>query len=555
MNHQSMVEVICMLVNNYSDKGIGFIRKDGQINFRTYREILDQSLNILAGMHKNDISKGDIVLISVAKNEEILPVLWACLIGGIVPSILQTPLSYTSENLPLQKLINVWELLNKPALIISDSMQDSFKTFNSGQFRLLCFNRLNEHSGDHSLICSPRPDDLAYIQFSSGSTGNPKGIRLTHSNILHNIHDITRSNNLNSESISVNWMPLYHDMGLIGFHFTLVYAQSWQYFIDIVDFIKNPLLWLNALSELKADTTGSPNFGQALILRYLERQHDHSWDFSCMKNFFNGAEPISSDIMGRFLKVMGEFGFPEMAMIPCYGMAEATLAISMREVVRNPVVRSFDRFSLYHRHEAVETSCDRDSITLVGVGQALGHNKIRILDDDGHSLNENRIGNIQISGQNVSDGYLGSVSGDEYSTDGWLRTGDMGFFHDGELFITGRTKDLIFVNGQNYYAHDLEQTITRIKKELYGKIVCCAVFDPALGHDKLIVFVVGSANVKFAGSYQEIRSFFNKSLGLKPDEIIPVKSSELPRTSSGKLQRHKMAISYEKGEFADYVKY
>jgi acyl-CoA synthetase (AMP-forming)/AMP-acid ligase II len=555
MNHQSMVEVIRKLVCDYPDKGMGFIKKDGQINFRTYREIFNQSLNILAGLKKEGIAPGDIVLISAAKNEEILPVLWACLLGAIVPSILQAPLSFTSENLPFKKLVNVWELLNRPVVIASNSEPDLLQALNSGQLRLLDFNQINMHVGDDSLITNPKPEDLAYIQFSSGSTGNPKGIRLTHSNILHNIHDITHSNSLNPDSISVNWMPLYHDMGLIGFHFTLLYAQSWQYFIDIIDFIKNPLLWLNALSDLKADTTGSPNFGQALILRYLDRHHNHTWDFSNMKNFFNGAEPISSDIMGRFLKAMGEFGFPETAMIPCYGMAEATLAISMRDNIRPPVVRSFDRFSLYHKHEAVDRAGDSDSITLVGVGQALGHNEVRIMDDDDNELENQWVGNIQISGKNVSDGYPGTLRGDEYTPDGWLRTGDMGFFHQGELFITGRTKDLIFVHGQNYYAHDLEQSIVRLKKELYGKIACCAVFDSSLGRDKLIVFVVGPANEKFAENYREIRSIFNTNIGLMPDEIIPVKSSELPRTSSGKLQRYKMAIGYEKGEFSDYAKF
>jgi acyl-CoA synthetase (AMP-forming)/AMP-acid ligase II len=552
---KSLSEMIINLAETFPDKGIGYIQRDGSIRFFSFEQTYILALKILGGLHEKGMKQKDYILITLEKNEEIIPTFWACVLGGIIPSLLQPPLAYSNNKMPVVKLHRIWELMNHPPIIVSESNHQLFQHTNKESSQLIYYKDLTEYTASNFKKAS-NEDDIVYVQFSSGSTGNPKGIELTNQNVLTNIHDIAVAGSLKAESRSINWMPLYHDMGLVGFHLTLVYAQSMQYFIDTIDFIKNPSLWLDAISNLGIDTTGSPNFGQALTLRHLERKRNAEWDFSTISNFYNGAEPISADIMTRFIQSMEKHGFKETAMIPCYGMAEATLAVSMRNQVVAPTIKSFSRRDLYHRKIAVETNSSNDSVRLVGVGPVLGSNQVRVLDENGNLMQENQIGHIQIKGKNVSCTFYNKEFPENEMFDrGWLITGDMGFFHNEELFITGRSKDLIFIHGQNYYSHDLENIITNSKPELYGKIACCAVFDNSSKRDKLLLFVVGPSNKKFADQYIAIRNLFNSKLGLQPDEIIPVRSSEIPRTSSGKLQRYELVNAYQKGDFKDHPKF
>jgi acyl-CoA synthetase (AMP-forming)/AMP-acid ligase II len=557
MKRLTLNEVILNLVKDCPDKGIGYIDQNGRIKFVSYYETYQMSLKVLEGLRSRNLQPNDFVLLALDKNEEIIPALWACLLGGMIPSVLQSMVSYSDKKVPEKKIGNIWNLLNQPPVIIPQKANAEDYENKGTDVRLFRFADLANHQAAGN-IANPDPSDTAYIQFSSGSTGNPKGILLSHENILTNVHDIAKSNNINPKTVPVNWMPLYHDMGLVGFHLTPLYAQCSQYLIDVVSFIKNPILWLAAISNLGVDVTAGPNFGQALILRHLARKKNAAWDFSTITNFFNGAEPISADIMTRFIHEMGMYGFKETAMIPCYGMAEATLAISMRSEAVKPTIKTFDRIRLYHEYEAVEIETATDGITLVGVGTALGRNKIRIVDDAGIELPEAKTGHIQIKGENVTRKFYNpEFSEHRPFIDGWLITGDRGFFYKAELFITGRTKDLIIVNGQNFYAHDLEQAVIHEKPELYGKIAFCSVLISHAGsiREKLVLFVVGPANQKFADQYQSIRNIFYNKYGLQPEEIIPIKSSDLPRTSSGKLQRYKLTEAYQQGGFEHHPKF
>lgn len=554
MHITTLQKVIIQLVNDFPEKGIGYVQKTGIINFYSYRKTYELAARVLHGLILHRVRKDDKLIIALDNNEEIIPVFWACILGGIIPSLMQAPVSFSNHNQALGKIQSAWLVLGKPAVIASkkaipkhDQVFPEIKWLNFGE---VLFD-------EQAPVAMPgKAHDPAFIQFSSGSTANPKGIVLSNDNILANIHDISVTADIHADTVPVNWMPLYHDMGLVGFHLTPLYAGCSQYLINTVDFVKNPVLWLDVITLLGVDVTASPAFGQALTLRYLERKKNADWDFSTVRNFFNGAEPVSAEIMSRFIGMMGKYGFKETAMIPCYGMAEATLAISMRNKVRPPVVRSFNRKALYLDRNAIEATDDGKIITLVGVGQAMGYNRVRIVDDNDCDLTEGKVGHILVKGRNVTrQFYNPDIHPDDFFRNEWLVTGDMGFFHKGELFITGRTKDLIFVNGQNYYAHDLEQVITDSRNELYGKIAVCAVFDEIAGREKLIVFVAGPQNRKFADKYESIKLLFMQELGLQPDEIIPIKSSEMPRTSSGKLQRYKLTESYQQGVFKDYLKF
>lgn len=555
MKLNTLNEVILDLVDKAPAKGIGYVRKNGEIEFISYRKTYENALHILGGLKAHKIDRQKYVLIILERNEEIIPTLWACIMGGIIPSVFQSIISFSNQEIPEKKIANVWELLDRPAFIVPDKTNIDEYNNNKTGIKLIRYGDLSQHKPAQD-IDSTTEQDTAYIQFSSGSTANPKGIMLTHKNILANVSDIARANNINPETVPVNWMPLYHDMGLVGFHLTPLFAKCSQYLIDVIDFIKNPIVWLDTISKLGVDVTAGPNFGQALVLRHLARKSNPEWNFSTITNFFNGAEPISADIMSRFISKMGEYGFRETAMIPCYGMAEATLAITMRDKEMAPTIKIFDRKKLYVNKEAKETIHEKEGVKIVGVGQPLGHNQLKIVDDNCNELPEAKIGHICIKGENVTKKFYNpEISEDLVVNDGWLNTGDMGFFYQRELFITGRSKDLIIINGQNFYSHDLENTITGIKPETYGKIAICSLFDEILGRDKLLLFIVGSTNFEFAELYKELKLIFITNLGFPLDEIIPVRSSEIPRTSSGKLQRYKLVDNYQKGAFDKHLKF
>lgn len=540
---------------NFPEHGIGYVHSDRSVQFETFPELLVHARTILGGLQNAGISQGDKIILSLDGSSEIIPALWACFLGGIVPALLQPPVSFSSYNPAAEKAEKVFRQLNSPLIVVSRRHIDSWKSSQIHEDKLIDYASLSNdfpfEEADHLTS-----NDLALIQFSSGSTGDPKGVMLTHNNVLFNIKDIIKGIHLGSEDVSVNWMPLYHDMGLFGFHITPVCTGTTQYFVEPADFVKDPFLWLDMISSKGGTITGCPNFGQMLVNRHLSRKPGKEWDFSSLRIIFNGAEPISVPIMNEFLDRLKPFGLDPKAMFPAYGMAECTLAVTFPPIDKGAAVISFDREKLLKEGKAVPVDTDhQDSIQLVNLGRSLEHCKISIRDDEGKSVPEATVGHLLVKGENVTSGYFRNpaISVESFSGE-WFRTGDLGFILGGDFFITGRAKDIIFINGVNYYAHDLETLAIGIPEVVFGKIVIAGYFDEEEGRDKIIVFLVGSANEETNVLFRKIKDHFTKMTGLAIDTFIPVKSSDIPRTSSGKIQRYRMVNRFLKVEFPAVVK-
>ena len=539
---------------DYPGNGMGFVQPDGSLHFHAYPEMLDESLSLLAGMQSAGIRTGDKLILAAGKNEEIVLVLWACFLGGIVPALLQPPLSFTEYNPAAEKISKVFHRLDEPFVVISQDHLPYWEKTGIGSKHLIPVQDLRLPS-QNSKPAERKPGDLAFIQFSSGSTGEPKGIMLSHSNILHNIKAIVHGIRLEVNSIGVNWMPLYHDMGMIGFVLTPTMTKMKQYLIDTQDFIKNPLLWLDVLDKYHGDITACPNFGQELMKRALHRNPDRKWDLSAVRVLFNGAEPISTRVMQHFLSRLEPFGLRPDAMLPAYGMAEATLAVTFTVDDRNPRVFSFHREDLLKKGIAsVVPDKSAQPYHLVNLGRPINYCDIRITGEDGAVLSAEIIGHIQVKGSNITEGYYNDQHNTKSLFDGeWLNTGDLGFIHDGDLFVTGRRKDIIFINGTNYYASDLEEFASTIDDVQPGKIVISGYFDQTKGMDRILVFMAGSYNETTHQQYLRIRHDFQHQLGLRLDTFIPLRSSEVPRTSSGKLQRYRLVERFIRGEFPKVI--
>jgi acyl-CoA synthetase (AMP-forming)/AMP-acid ligase II len=307
------------------------------------------------------------------------------------------------------------------------------------------------------------------------------------------------------------------------------------------------------MSQEKISISGCTNFALALVLRYLKRSKANpDWDFSSMKALLNGAEPISVQIMQDFLSALAPCGFQEEAMMPVYGMAEATLAISFTPLMKPSVISAFDS-ELLDRENRVRTvdPSDPSARILAGVGVAVNNVEIRIVNFFDQEVDEGISGEIQVRGRNVTKGYFNKPKATyaAFCAD-WLRTGDIGFFFEGNLYISGRQKDIIFKNGKNYFANDLETMACTMEEISYGKVCFGAVTDKAKGQDKVLVFLAGVPDSAAPDVFSRLRALLRSNLGITIDEMVLVKSNEIPKTSSGKLQRYRLMQRYIAGEFS-----
>ncbi|MBK7174510.1 MAG: AMP-binding protein [Bacteroidales bacterium] len=324
--------------NNFPGRGISYVSDDGSMVFHSYSELLSKAELFAAGLKSIGIKPGETIILATEFNQETIISLWGSFLAGIIPTVLQPPISFADQSQAAIKLLNVFRLLNQPVIILSKAISDE----NNDLHRCIKYYSDIDLNGKFEPV-QLSSDDTAFIQFSSGSTGEPKGIKLTHKNLMYNMNSITLGLQFSHDENTGNWMPLYHDMGLIGYHLTPIYYTHNQFHIETIDFIKNPSLWLDLISNKRIRVTGCPNFGQALVLRHLKRKNRiPDWDFSSLRALLNGAEPISVKIMDEFVESLKKFGFPEEAMMPVYGMAEATLAISFSPIMESTVVHNFD---------------------------------------------------------------------------------------------------------------------------------------------------------------------------------------------------------------------
>ena len=545
----TLPDLLIRAVRSNQDLFIGYSDKNGNLMIQTYKDLLAEAQRIANGLFNLGLRQGDKIIIATQNNQETIELLWGSFLLGIIPTILQPPMTFSGYNPSVVKLMNVYEQLECPYIFMSLEVKDSGDL---PEGKIKHKQELNFNGTYPKPVL--KPDDLAFIQFSSGSTGDPKGIMLTHGNLMVNMDAIRIGLDLHYPDHIGNWMPLFHDMGLIGYHLTPLYSIVFQYQIETIDFIMNPGLWVNLMSQQKIAVTGCTNFGLALVLRYFNRKKPvFDWDFSSMKAMLNGAEPISVKIMQNFVETLQPFGFKPEAMMPVYGMAEATLAISFAPLMKPSMITAFDASLLDRKNRTQPVDPAEPSARLLSeVGVALNDVEIRIVDDNDLPLENGIAGHIQVNGPSITKGYYKNRVATTSSFCGeWLRTGDIGFFFDGRLYISGRHKDIIFKNGRNYFANDLEAMACTIVDIAYGKVCFCGITGRETGQDKVIVFVAGIPESQADETFLRLRALLRSNLGITVDEMVLIKSNEIPKTSSGKLQRYKLMQRYINGEFED----
>jgi len=362
---------------------------------------------------------------------------------------------------------------------------------------------------------------------------------------------VNQAGGFNENDTSLSWMPLTHDMGLIGFHLVMFAARVNAHLMPTELFVRRPLLWLTIASSVRATILCSPNFGYRHYLKVLDDRSPGNLDLSPVRLIFNGAEPISVELCEEFLARLSGLGLKRAAMFPVYGLAEASLAVAFPPLNSPMQTLTLNRHKMGIGEEIVRiANTDKDSVEFVSEGVPIPYSRVRIAGNDDQPLPEGRTGHVHISGDNVTLGYYENpqANAETFTADKWLRTGDLGVIVAGNLYITGRFKEIIFVNGQNYYPHDLEAIAQRVPGLDLGKVVATGARPQGARTEQLVVFVLHRGSVEdFLPIATEVGRLLNEQVGLEVAQVVPVK--RIPKTTSGKIQRHLLEEGYIGGEF------
>ena len=542
--------------NRNAARSITYLEGENDSREVSFGELYERALGILYHLQRIGARRGDKLILLLANNEQFLDAYWAAILGGIIP----VPVAPGISDEHRHKLLRIARKLGNPYIYSERRTLDRVGSFAAQSGEADTFNQLRGRaflSDDLDDISRPgkpvkvQPQDVAFIQFSSGSTSEPKGVVLTHANIVANCQGTTMAAGLCADDTSLSWMPLTHDMGLIGFHLMMFAERVRNYLMPTDLFVRRPLLWLSLATRIRATILCSPNFGYRHYLKVLADRPIDGLDLSSVRLIFNGAEPISVPLCTEFLDRLQPAKLARTAMFPVYGLAEASLAVSFPPVGSPLQTVSLNRHRM-NVGDAIERvpNTDKDAIDLVSEGKPIPYSRVRIAGDDDQPLPDGRIGNVHISGENVTHGYFenSAANSEAFTADNWLKTGDLGVVIDGNLYISGRAKEIIFVNGQNYYPHDLEAVAQRLPGLDLGKVVAAGARPRGAQTEQLVVFVLHRGDVEdFLPIATGVSRLINEQVGLEVARVIPVK--RIPKTTSGKIQRHLLEESYVNGEF------
>ncbi|WP_342355217.1 beta-ketoacyl synthase N-terminal-like domain-containing protein [Spirosoma utsteinense] len=519
-----------------------------------YGQLVTQALSMLHFLQINGVKPKDEVVFQLDDNKTFLVSFWACILGGF-KAIPLPPGQHTESE---AKLARVCAVLNHPFILTVHALRskvDKILVDYSLTVRVLVYQ--NSISQDRiGEVYEAQEDDIAFIQFSSGSTGHPKGVVLSHRNLLTNIAAIIEAAELKTTDRLLSWMPLTHDMGLIGFHLVPLALQMHLFLMPTDLFVRYPVLWMRKASDHCINVTSSPNYGYQHFLNQFNPANQYDFDLSSLRLIFNGAEPIMADVCRSFTKALLPYGLSESVMFAVYGLAEASLAVTFPKPGKPFSSLFFDRKNLGPSDNVVVTDVDHaNGSELVNCGKPVPNCEIAIQSRHGEKLDDGQVGYIHIKGNNVTSGYYNNPDASQkvIGQDNWLNTEDLGFIYKGDLYVTGRMKELIFIAGQNVYPHDIERVAQQIEGIEAGKIVACGIPDTATGVDSLALFVLFKKNIsEFYPLTKKLKRHIASQTGIEVKYVVPIK--KVPKTTSGKIKRLSLAGDLATGGFDDELK-
>ena len=538
------------------DRAVTFVRASGEESRVSFPNLQRFACRRAHALRALGLRKGDRVAIVLQDPEEFVLTFLGALTAGVVAVPIYPPATLAKLEAYGETVRHVLAASGASILITSDSLRPMLEEHLLGaaggaehfSTRLVLERDVR---GDEAAEAAPDVqialDDLAFLQFTSGSTSRPKGVRVTHRNLSVNSHAIMFDGlKCTPEDRGVCWLPLYHDMGLIGFVIAPLYAKVQVMFLPTASFIRRPSLWLDAIHRFRATISFAPNFAYALATRAVQERQTTNWDLSCVRVLGCGAEPIQADVLRAFVKRFAAQGLKETTPLPCYGMAEATLAITFSELDRPLRTERIDVESM--RRGRAAPANGGASMELVSCGKAFPGHELGVFSTEGSALGEREVGEVWLKGASVTDGYFDDDAATAQTFGGgWLKTGDLGFLSGDELYICGRAKDLIILNGKNYYPDDIERVVSRCEGVRDGQCVAFSRLD-ASGAE---IAVVVAESRKGASESEAISASIVQSVraetGVTLGEVHLIRRTSLPKTSSGKVRRRETKLRLERG--------
>jgi fatty-acyl-CoA synthase len=536
-----------------SGEGYTFV-VNGVETRRTYAELRGRSLGVARALLGAGLRPGDLVALVVADAEPFLTALFGASMAGLVPASLYPPTTIGDLSRYLALTAGILRASGARAVVASAALVAGFEGIRSTCPELALVLSRDDLDGP-PLESEKRPtlDDLAFVQFTSGSTSAPKGVALSHRNVAANVEAINGPAGLGTtaEDSAVSWLPLYHDMGLVGMALGPLYSARPGVLLTPQAFVKRPAEWLKAISRYKATVSFAPNFAYDLAVRRVKDRDLDGVDLSTWRIAGCGAEPIHAPTLAAFAERFRAVGFRASSFLPSYGLAEHVLAATFPVRNREPRVEHLSSDDLTERRQAHLVPASTSAIALVSCGRALPEHEIRIVGDDGTSLAERQVGEITLAGPSVMLGYYKNEELTAQTIrDGWLSTGDLGYVSEGELFVCGRAKDVIIVNGRKYHPQDLEWALSDLAGVRRGRIVAFGTVAQGVS-DRVVIVVEPSGTAAPDLLADAVRVRISDAFGLYVDEVVAVPSGTIGRTTSGKVQRAATKARYERGSLLD----
>lgn len=552
MKHRTIVDaLVAQARERPGHSAFTVLDEDGKTTRLPYDELLERSLGVATQLRERGLRRGDRLLICLPTSEQLLAVIWGVMLAGgvCVPVYPPTPAHGLGR---WKEQVDVMARITQPcgAVVAAEArvhMAAVLEARTEDLFTVTPAELQGGSAGEPEVI---DPADLAFIQFTSGTTRQPRGVSITHAALMANVRALVAGLELEPADVSVSWLPPYHDMGLVGHVFTPVERGAHQVLMPPARFLLRPVRWLRLISDLQATQTTAPNSAYSMCVRRVPRQARAGLQLDSVRSALNGAELVQVETHESFCEAYGPSGFPPQALRPVYGLAEATLAVSL-----GPLAGArydwVNRRVLAGAGEAVPARRDSgEAQAFACVGAALPGHELQIMRGEDRPCEEREVGEIWFRGPSVMQGYFNNPQATrEVLRDGWLRTGDLGYLADGLLYVTGRRKELIIKGGRNYLPADIEAVCMDEPRLRAGRAVAFGLPNRQTGTEDLVMVaeVREAAAAKDRSLAQRITAAVVERTGVRPDRVELVEPGLLPKTTSGKLQRSRVRAAYETG--------
>lgn len=532
---------------------VHLLEDDAAARRLSYAELLSESQAYAAGLRAHGHEPGEAVAIMLPTGVEYLSSFIAILLAGGIPVPIYPPARVAQIEDHFRRQAGILTNARVTTLITFDRAKQVTRLLASLVESLKTVVTADELGGHGTLLnISPvTPDNIAFLQYTSGSTGNPKGVVLTHGNLISSLDAMRRALEVNSSDVFVSWLPLYHDMGLIGAWLGSIVYGFPLVLMSPLSFLRRPERWLKAIQDYGGTISGGPNFAFELCVRRVRDEDIEGLDLSGWRLAFNGAEPVSPSTLSAFAERFEPYGFKRRALTPVYGLAEATLGVAFTPVNRGPRIDRVKRDVLARTGKAVPADAeDSECAEYVSCGVPIPEFEVRIVDDTGHEAGEREEGALEFKGPATTSGYFRNPEPTEsLFHDEWLVSGDRGYIAEGEVYVTGRTKDVVIRGGRNIYPYELEEGIADIAGVRRGCVAVFGVSEAESGTERLVVVAETRENDASRKSVmrEAIGSLTQDVLGMPADDIVLVAPRTVLKTSSGKIRRSAVRELYETG--------